>query len=311
MGLKTAGKKSIGFSNFIVDYVTLAVIVFLIAFAAYALWDSNQIHSAADKSHYEIYKPAAVDGGKSFKELQALNEEVFAWLTIYGTYIDYPVTQGPDNMKYINTNAEGLYSLSGAIFLDYNNSKHFSDFNSILYGHHMAKKKMFGEIGNFSDKAIFDSHKYGNLYFDEKDHGLEFFAFVHADAYDSSIFSANVGEDARQKYLDNLLGKAVYTRDIGVGAGDHIVLLSTCSSGSTNGRDILAARITDETFEEPVWNAEAGSGADDTQDLNCQVEEIPLTILLTLLLISILSALLIIRIFAVYLKQNKNKIKSG
>ena len=305
MGVKKAGKRSIGFSNFIVDYIILAVIVLLIAFAAYALWDSNQIHYAADSSHYAVYKPTTADGGKSFKELQALNEEVFAWLTVYGTHIDYPVTQSSDNMKYVNTNAEGLYSLSGAIFLDYKNSRDFTDFNSILYGHHMAKKKMFGEIGRFSDKEVFDSHRYGNLYFGGKDHGLEFFAFVHADAYDNSVFSAGVGEDASQNYLDNLLAKAIHTRDIGVGAGDHIILLSTCSSDSTNGRDILAARIADEIFEDSVWDADMTGDTDGTDNLQCQVEEIPAIVLLTLLLMLILSALAIIRIFAVYLKQNQ------
>ncbi|MCG4817374.1 class B sortase, partial [Collinsella aerofaciens] len=77
------------------------------------------------------------EGGLSFEQLKELNPEVFGWLTVYGTNIDYPVTQGKDNWKYVNTNALGEYSLSGAIFLDYTNRKDFQDFNSILYGHHM------------------------------------------------------------------------------------------------------------------------------------------------------------------------------
>jgi len=266
MGRKAGSmaRKLIKFVNSAVNYIVLTVILILIAFAGYALWDSNQIYQAADKSHYAIYKPTIEDEGKSFKELQAINAEVFAWLTVYGTNIDYPVTQGPDNMKYVSTNAEGLYSLSGAIFLDSHNSKDFSDFNSILYGHHMEKKKMFGEIGNFSDKDIFDANRYGNLYFDEKDHGLEFFAFVHTDAYNSAVFTANVEATQSQAYLDNLLANAMYTRDIGVTADDRIILLSTCSSNSTNGRDILIARITDETYEDPFINDNKNNGKKQT-----------------------------------------------
>ncbi len=152
-------------------------------------------------------------------------------------------------MKYVNTNAEGMYSLSGTIFLDCANSKDFSDFNSILYGHHMEKNAMFGEIGHFSDKAMFDSHPYGNLYFDGKDHGLEFFAFIHTDAYDSAVFTADIaGETERRAYLDHLFSKSIHKKDVEITIEDRIVLLSTCSSHSTNGRDILAGKVTGKTF---------------------------------------------------------------
>jgi len=266
MKANTIGRKTIYFMNQTVNIAVLTIVMLLISFAGYALWDSNQLHFAADKSHYAIYKPSIKDGGKSFKELQALNAEVIAWLTVYGTNIDYPVTQGHDNMKYVNTNAEGLYSLSGSIFLDHNNSRVFIDFNSILYGHHMEKKAMFGEIGEFAKKDIFDSHTYGNLYFNEKNYGIETFAFIHTDAYDFSIFHANVGDDNRQAYLDNLLAKAMYTRDIGVTIYDHIILLSTCSSTSTNGRDILVGRITEETHEDPYFDE--GNNDRDRRSVN-------------------------------------------
>ena len=221
----------------------LIVIVFLLAFAVYALWDSQQVYRAADSNVYAAYKPTVDGAGLSFEELMAINPEVFAWLSIEGTNIDYPVVQGENNMKYVNTNAEGEYSLSGAIFLDFNNSKGFTDFNSIIYGHHMAKKMMFGEIGEFADKAMFDTHRYGTLYFDKQAHELEFFAFLHVDAYDGRVFSPAVTDAARGEYLDNLLRLATYTRDIGVTVDDNIVLLSTCSASSTNGRDILVGRL--------------------------------------------------------------------
>ena len=243
-------------TNSVVNIVVLVIIVLLLFFAGYALWDSEQIFQGADKKRYETYKPTEENKGKSFKELQAINSEVFAWLTVYGTNIDYPVTQGENNMKYINTNAEGQYAMTGAIFLDSGNSKDFSDFNSILYGHHMHKDVMFGEIGNFANKNMFDTHRYGNLYYDGKDHGIEFFAFVHCDAYDWVVFDPNVqGEAQQQEYLNHLLSVAVHSRDIGVTIQDNIVLLSTCSSTSTNGRDILIGRLSDTTYADSFEDA--------------------------------------------------------
>ena len=246
------GKKIIGLINSIVDTAVLVAIMLLIVLGCYAIWDSKQVYQAADAANYEVFKPTVVNEGKSFEELQAINPDVFGWLTLYGTHIDYPVLQGPDNMKYVNTNAEGQYSLSGAIFLDYTCSRDFSDFSSILYGHHMERSAMFGDIGKFSDKSYFDARPYGMLYYEGREHGLEFFAFVHADAYDSTVFKTNITEwEARQAYLGRLLSMAPHTRDIRVTTDDRIVLLSTCSASSTNGRDILVGRITEEIYGDP------------------------------------------------------------
>lgn len=248
----TIGRRAVKIANGIVNFVVLIAILLLIAFGCYALWDSDQVFAAADATQYEIYKPnVPAAEGPGFGELQALNPDVFAWLTIYGTNIDYPVTQGEDNMQYVNHNAQGDYSISGSIFLDCDNNNDFSDFNSIFFGHHMEKQTMFGEIGLFSGEEYFNARQYGNLYYGGIDHGLEFFAFLHVDAYDGSVFSPGVqGEQAQQLYLDNLLDKASFTRDIGVTVEDRIVLLSTCSNESTNGRDILVARITDTLFDD-------------------------------------------------------------
>ena len=251
--------KAIRITHSVVNTGLLVIIVVLLLIASYALWDSKQLYAAASESNYTAYQPSPADGGRSFKELQALNPEVFAWITVYGTQIDYPVVQARTNMKYVNTNAEGNYSLSGAIFLDCDNSRDFSDFNNILYGHHMAKKTMFGEVAGFRDRDFFASHHYGNLYFDEKDHGIEFFAFLHVDAYDRKVLWPGVGEDDCLAYLDNLMAQAILAREIEVGPADHLVLLTTCSPSTTNGRDVLVGRISNEVFENPFPSAGSAS----------------------------------------------------
>ena len=302
MKVETIGKVLVKIANSIINNALLITIVVLIAFAGYALWDSRQLHQAAESSVYAIYKPTVEDEGQSFKELQAINDEVFAWLTVYGTSIDYPVTQGEDNMKYVNMNAEGEYSLSGAIFLDYANSRDFSDFNSIVYGHHMAKRTMFGELSEFSDRAKFDAHRYGNLYFNEKDHGIEFFAYLHADAYDNSVFAANVTDEYRQTYLDGLLSRAIHTRDIGVTIEDRIILLSTCSSSSTNGRDILVGRIIDRTYD-------GNETIDEVEEyisngVHCSVIRIPPWVIM---LVLVALPLPIVRAVEIYRKKKEGR----
>ncbi|MCL2426615.1 MAG: class B sortase [Oscillospiraceae bacterium] len=255
MNTKVVVKRSVCVVNFLINLCVLIAIILLIAFGSYSIWDSGQVFSAASSANYATYRPTAEGEADSFADLQLINSDVFGWLTIFGTNIDYPVVQGQDNIRYVNTDAKGGHALSGAIFLDARSSPNFTDFSSIVYGHHMENNVMFGEIGLFSDRDYFDAHEHGMLYFEGKEHGLDFFAFVNADAYDTDIFRARITEqEEQQAYLEMLLDMAVHVRsDVSVTTNDRIVLFATCTSNATNGRDILIGKITDDIQNDPFW----------------------------------------------------------
>ncbi|MDR2671982.1 MAG: class B sortase [Coriobacteriales bacterium] len=254
----------------LVNILVLAIVLLLFAIGGFALWDSGRIYQEASSERYEMYKPASQEGTLSFAQLQQINPDVFGWLTVHGTNIDYPLVQGPDNIKYVNTSAKGDYSLSGALFLDSNNQRDLTDFANIIHGHNMDKNVMFGEIGLFADKTWFSERRYGSLLLNGREYGLEFFAFLQADAYDDTVFRAGTFERTqREAYLELLRGQALQSRAVTVTTDDRIVLLSTCTPNLTNRRDILVAKITDETFvnaftkdigSSPVPDALAGTG---------------------------------------------------
>lgn len=247
--------------NGFVNIFVLMVILLILALGCYAIWDSAQITHAASSARYEQYRPTAEDDGASFAYLQAINPDVFAWLTVYGTNINYPVVQGRDNVRYVNTSAEGRHSLSGAIFLDHRNTPDFADFSSILYGHHMENRTMFGEIGMFTNQDYFNARRHGTLYYDGQEYGLDFFAFLHVDAHNHQVFRVNITEqEAQRAYLDLLMDMAMHTNDdVVITTDDRIVLLSTCSPNSTNGRDILIGKITENIRANP-FEAEREAG---------------------------------------------------
>ena len=147
-------------ANQALNIVVLIAIMAMLALGGYVMWDSSQVYAQASETNYASYKPSS-ESDLSFQDLQNMNPEVVAWLDVYGTHIDYPVTHGTDNMKYVNTDATGAYSLSGAIFLDAGNNPDFTDVNNIVYGHHMDAATMFGELTNFADNGYFVSHQYG------------------------------------------------------------------------------------------------------------------------------------------------------
>ncbi|MGL9729769.1 class B sortase [Enterococcus sp. DIV0756] len=237
----------------LIDRIAVIVLVLLCAYGIYGMWDTNQVLSNAQSSNLQQYKPEATES-HSFQELKEINQEVIAWLTVYGTKIDYPITQGENDQKYVNTDVMGKYSLAGSIFLASENAADFSDFNSIIYGHHMDKEAMFGGLDKFRGKKYFDRHQYGNLYYEGKDYGIEFFAFIQGDAYDWQLYKPGIEERfARESYLAYLTEQANRTRSIEVNAEDRIVLLSTCASEPTNGRHILVGKLYDTPFADPFY----------------------------------------------------------
>lgn len=238
-----------------VDALVLTALLLILVYGCYAVWDSNQIFQAADEAQYRQYKPTK-DDSLSFDELRKINGEVFGWITLDDTNIDYPLVQGTDNSKYVNTDAKGAFSLSGSLFLDYRNARDFSDFTSIIYGHHMEKRKMFGDISSFRDKAWFDGHQYGSIFDGKTVRGLEIFAFLDLDAYDELYEPLSMKDSRREEYLQAIFDKAMHLRkekngQTNVTAEDSIVLLSTCDTKRTNGRWVLAAKITDEEKGQP------------------------------------------------------------
>lgn len=224
----------------------LIILCFLppLLYGIYAIWDSNQVYQQADSSLYETYKPS--EATLSFEELQKINSEVFGWLTIEGTHIDYPLVQAANNSKYVNTDVKGEFSLSGSIFLDCRNQKNFSDTNHIIYGHHMDKEAMFGELQYFEKQSYFEKHKYEEIYYEGQWHKIEFFAFLNVDAYDSVIYNPYInGENERLNYLNYIREYAQHFRELPFQSEERYVVLSTCTSSSTNGRHVLVGRISE------------------------------------------------------------------
>lgn len=230
--------------NQVVDTLVLLVLMGVLAFGVWSIWDDNQIYREADTSRYEMYKPGKADSPLSFEDLVAMNPDVCGWLSIYDTGIDAPLVQGENNDEYLNKSVDGSFALSGSIFLDAANANDFSDFNTIIYGHHMEKSKMFGDLDKFNDETYFQNHEYGSLYDGSVMHKLQVIAMVNTDAYDSQLYRGPITDEAEQtEYISYIKEKAEFTRSMDeVKSGDHVLMLSTCAT-LTDGRYVLFARI--------------------------------------------------------------------
>lgn len=170
--------------------------------------------------------------------LYAENKDIYAWIYIPGTQVDYPVLQNAaDDTYYLNHNIDGSYGKPGCIYTEKINSKDFTNYNTVLYGHNMKNGEMFGCLHDYEDKTFFDENPYVYVYTEEKTYVYEIFAAytaTNAHILNTNDFSTKEGF---ADYLDNVVyNKALtgnFRNDTRVTSDNRIITLSTCTSNSS------------------------------------------------------------------------------
>ena len=97
----------------------------------------------------------------NWKKLKGVNQDIYAWICIPGTGVDYPVLQHPsDDSYYLNYNMNGTRGYPGCIYTEKANSKEFTDFDTVVYGHNMRNDTMFASLHNYEDQTFFNNFPY-------------------------------------------------------------------------------------------------------------------------------------------------------
>ena len=219
--------------NYIYDRLMVVVFILLLLFSCYLTYDTWYVRYVSAGNKYLAYKPSLEDP-EAYKEL---GKECIGWITIDDTSIDYPIMQSKDNIKYLNTNPYGEYSLAGSLFLDYKNDSKFNDYYSLIYGHHMARGQMLGSLDLFWEEDYFNSHKTGTLIVDDIIYDLDIFAMIITDANESLLFDTNY-QEGQYEFIQANANFFREPKD-----KKRIVALSTCKDPGTTERTILFCMI--------------------------------------------------------------------
>ena len=91
--------------------------------------------------------------GIDFDELQAMNEEIYAWVELPGADISHAVVQSATNDLFYNDhNIDKSYYSGGSIFSQRYNTKTFDDPVTVLYGHNRHSHTMFAPLNDFASE---------------------------------------------------------------------------------------------------------------------------------------------------------------
>ena len=173
------------------------------------------------------------------------NKDIYAWIVIPGTVIDYPVLQHPEEMDYyLQHNLDGSKGRPGCIYTQRMNSKDWSDRNTVLYGHNMQIGTMFAGLHEFEDAGFFEENQYIHIY-SEDGRILVYEIFAAYEFSDAHILMTYdfYTDEGFQQYLDTVRESAEdngnFRQESDPDIEDKIITLSTCVRGNSSQRYLV------------------------------------------------------------------------
>lgn len=187
-----------------------------------------------------------------YDALYEQNPDLFGWICIEGTKINYPVMYTPEDPEYYLHRAfDKSYSASGVPFMD--GQCHKDSGNYILYGHDMKNGTMFAGLLDYAEEDFWREHP--TVQFDLVDGPGEYnvVAALYTDVsefenafryYDYAVIEDKAGFD---EYISKVHEEELYSTGVSAEYGDQLITLVTCSYHTTDGRFMVVARKRQET----------------------------------------------------------------
>ena len=180
----------------------------------------------------------------NFTELLKKNPDTVGWIKVDGTKVNYPVVQAEDNDYYLSHAFNKRSNAGGWIFADYRvDFKNFGK-NTIIYGHNMNNKTMFGSIPNmlYSGYLSNSSNYYIKISTPTSNTVWKVFS-VYTIEPEVYYLKTNFRTEPYDKFLNTLKSRSVYDFGIDVTTDDKILTLSTCDNTGTKRVAVHAKMI--------------------------------------------------------------------
>ena len=273
--MKSLPRKGQGFSRWLVLMMALVMVLTLAACGDKDPVDPNTTDDPAlvDPNDTENrVEPDPIVEPEGMEATFAKYKDVYAWIdipefkTALGTSTDlsYPVAQHPtDRGFYLNRDLDGNNSKTGTLFTEAVvegktiNGKDLNDPVTVIYGHNMANRTMFGGLQTFLSKMDFSQQHLVYMY--QKDRRVTY-QIVGGVQYDLShiIYYHDFSNDeVFNSFFDQLWKETDGTTNLDRAnkpvAGDKVLILSVCKNGDDNHRYLVVCKMIEDTADPTTW----------------------------------------------------------
>ena len=268
-------RKGQGFSRWLVLIMALVMVLTLAACGDKDPVDPNTLDDPAlvdpDDTENRV-EPDPIVEPQNMAATFAKYKDVYAWIdipefkTALGTSTDlsYPVAQHPtDRGFYLNRDLDGNNSKTGTLFTEAVvegktiNGLDLNDPVTVIYGHNMANRTMFGGLQTFLSKMDFSQQHLVYMY--QKDRRVTY-QIVGGVQYDLShiiYYHDFSNEEVFNSFFDQLWKETDGTTNLDRAnkpvAGDKVLILSVCKNGDDNHRYLVVCKMIEDTADPTTW----------------------------------------------------------
>ncbi len=186
-----------------------------------------------------------------YAKLYATNNDFVGYLEAKGVNLSLPVVQTNNDEVYLEKNFYGQSTKYGCPFVTYLNNIEPLDLNTVIFGHHMNDKTIFGALDHYKDIEGFKSAPlitFNTLYNNYKWKVIAAF-ITNAEEKDDNgyifryYFTSLSTQERFSAYLNELAQRSLYDTGVDVLPTDKLLTLSTCSHEFEDARFVVVARL--------------------------------------------------------------------
>ncbi|MBR4071553.1 MAG: class B sortase [Clostridia bacterium] len=170
----------------------------------------------------------------SITSLKEVNPDVYGWIYIDETRINYPILRGEDNLYYLDRFYTKEYLAIGSIFADCTTKDVITDnYNTVLYGHNVSTGAMFHDVTTFLQQDIFEN----KLIYDYTMDGIYTFKpySIYQTTSDEYYFQTSFEDETEMlAFAESTAAKSKFDAGITIGANDRLLTLSTCVNSTSS-----------------------------------------------------------------------------
>lgn len=180
----------------------------------------------------------------NINELKEKNPDTVGWLVVNNTNVNYPVTQTTDNTYYLKHSYDKSYNNNGWIYSDYRNN--FDNFkaNSIIYGHNLTNKSMFGSLTKALKPEWYNNPDNLNIKLSTTKSNTvwQIFSIYLTEVESYYLRTIFASSEDHQTFIDTLTSRSIKDFNNKPTTNDKILTLSTCDDTGTK-RFVIHAKM--------------------------------------------------------------------
>lgn len=179
--------------------------------------------------------------------LKSRYPDLYGWITVWGTNINYPIMQADDNEYYLKHSYNGSILGAGSLFADFTcEPKLMHNKNLVVYGHHMSNSSMFHQLDNFLKESFFMNNGRVVVYTLDGMYTYEIYSIYETDKYYPYITTYFSSNDKFIEFGETSEAKSIYRKGkVHFDENSKILTLSTCNNRFAEGRLAVHAIMVD------------------------------------------------------------------